>query len=215
MLNSPGCSFRQHVGVCPLPALTAEMTLACTAVQLARLSQLPERRLSDSASQFYLKSLAELKKSACILSWLDQTAAVSNHTSDFIIAFSLLEASKSPSGVRLRGSTTLSNKRESSLSSASRNNSLKGVHKGREGQITLQLIFLGTASNLQFLLVSTCNPPSPHSSRYHSQSSIELFSRIVLDRALRFPFLSEKLPRLIFNARTKAMATAGDGTHMQ
>lgn len=87
MLSGPGCGFRQHVGVCPLPALTAEMTLACTAVQVARLSQLPERRLSDSASQFYLQSSAELKKPACILSWLDQTAAVSNHTSDFIIAF--------------------------------------------------------------------------------------------------------------------------------
>lgn len=164
MLNGPGCSFRQHVGVCPLPALTAELTLACTAVQLARLSQLPERRLSDSASQFYLKLSAELKKPACILSWLAQTTAVSNHTSDFIIAFSLLEASKSPPGVRLRGSTALSNKRESSLSSTSRNNSLKGVHKGKEGQITLQLIFVSNASNLQFLLVSTRKSPHPNSS---------------------------------------------------
>lgn len=96
VLNGPGCSFRRPVGVWLLPALAAEMTLACTAVQLARLSQLPERRLSDSASQFYLKSSAELKKPACILSRVDKTTAVSNHTSDFIIAFSQMETSKSP-----------------------------------------------------------------------------------------------------------------------
>lgn len=128
VLNGPVCSFRQRVGVWLLPALTAEMTLACTAVQPGRLSQLPELQLNDSPPQFYLEPSAELKKPAC---WVDWTAAASNHTHDFIIAIPLLEASKSPPGVRLRGSTTLSDKREPSLSSACRNNSLKGGTQGK------------------------------------------------------------------------------------